>query len=96
MSEIAYPQCRVYGHKWDSVWVEFRTAVYVECLVCDNCETERLDYVKRRTGFIHARRYKYPSGYQVKGGVTKEARGKMHIAILDERTIETERKRARA
>ena len=93
MTEIIYPECRVYGHSWDSRWVEFRVAFYVECLVCDRCETERLDQVQRRTGFIYARRYKYPPQYQVKGGVTKEERGKMHIAILDERVIETERRK---
>lgn len=72
MIEERFQQCRAYGHRWDSVNVTFTPTVWIERLVCIDCDTERQDYIKKRTFETYVRRYKYPRGYQTKGGVKQD------------------------
>ena len=77
-----FAPCRVYGHDWDSVSVSFEPKFYIETLRCDVCGAERADRVSKWTGFIVSRSYRYPKGYQQKGGVTREEVGDMRLNIL--------------
>ena len=74
MSRIApqHQQCRAYGHRWESVDVTFTPTVWIEKLVCMDCDTVRLDHIRKRSFETYHRAYTYPRGYQIKGGVSTE------------------------
>lgn len=83
-----FSHCRVYGHRWDSIEVEFGTGVIYETLVCVHCSTKRTDRIKRRTGLISGRTYKYPAWYlrQGEGQFGTEERGKMRLVGFDQKS----------
>jgi hypothetical protein len=62
--------CRTFGHTWrlgpgEEQGVHF----YQFILVCEQCQTRRIDVINRRTGALGGhRRYEYPEGYQATGG----------------------------
>lgn len=61
----AFGTCRLLGHAWHPVpsdWVpQFGVPMTVRC---ERCDMERRDSCERGTGFVLARRYTYPLGYQ--------------------------------
>lgn len=62
-------QCRSYGHAWDSVTIEFLSSFWIDHLVCERCQTERRDHIRKNSGEVSRRQYKYPEGYRAGKGV---------------------------
>lgn len=74
MSRIAddHQRCRAYGHRWESIDVTFTPTIWIEKLMCIDCDTVRRDYIRKSTFETKNRTYIYPHGYQIKGGVSVE------------------------
>ena len=69
-----YLECRTYGHAWEEAEVLMeKKGFLVARLFCMRCHTSRVDLVRQRTGEVLKRKYKYPFGYLVKGGVQRAA-----------------------
>lgn len=64
-------ECRLYGHAWDTVTLDFQRHHWVEGLQCMRCGTYREDEIRRRTGEVIRRRYKYPRNYALKEKKTR-------------------------
>lgn len=92
MIEPQFAECRVYGHRWDSIQIAFDVTFYVETMKCDVCGAERYDFVNKSTGFTVTRQYKYPTGYQQKGGVPRAEIGDMRLQIMQERATKSRKK----
>ena len=75
-----YISCRIYGHQWESTEVEFEELIS-ETLVCEKCDAIRIDHIRRGSGTVVSRTYKYPKDYERKNlprfGV--EERGKLRV-----------------
>lgn len=80
-----HKQCRVYGHMWDSIYVDFTPAFYIETLKCERCGTERADTIMKGSGLVKGRQYKYTEGYQVPGNGTMDRydRGKLRLSLYE-------------
>ncbi|ANA85850.1 hypothetical protein PBI_WOES_79 [Gordonia phage Woes] len=79
----AHLRCRIYGHDWDAVGdIVFTTEGYWETLLCDRCGVRRTALIERGTGYVKRRRYNYPKGYQIKGGVTRQELGKIRLQVM--------------
>lgn len=69
--------CRDYGHGWEPIGgisiVDRRPLILTRTLRCAQCGTERTDRLRESADELvpAGRRYKYPAGYQVKGGMTR-------------------------
>lgn len=76
-----FAHCRVYGHRWDSVEVEFDARVIFETLICMDCSVKRTDKIERSSGLISSRSYKYPDGYLRKGAgqIGTQERGQLRL-----------------
>lgn len=65
LNAYAFGTCRLLGHSWHPVPSDW-TPLFGEPMTvrCERCDMERRDSVERGTGFVLARRYTYPTGYQ--------------------------------
>ena len=80
-----YVHCRIYGHNWDSLEIEFHPKFYLDFLECMNCGTKRTDRVTKGTGLVQTRGYKYPEDYTIKGNkFNKFDRGSLRVGLYDE------------
>ena len=78
--------CRVYGHQWDSIEIQFGRYI-TEVLVCNKCSAQRTDHIRRGTGTIVHRQYKYPVKYTRKnqGRLGAKERGQLRLYQFDDR-----------
>ncbi|QOP65415.1 hypothetical protein SEA_DIABLA_89 [Gordonia phage Diabla] len=77
-----HTRCRVNSHDYDTVGVSFNKHWILEELQCVRCGTQRITKLERRTGFVLGRRYRYPEGYQIPGGVSREQLGRFRVELL--------------
>jgi len=77
-----HAHCRIYSHDWDAVDdIVFTREGYWETLLCVRCGTQRRALIERGTGYVKSRGYKYPKGYQIKGGITRQQLGQVRLTL---------------
>lgn len=68
-----FSHCRILGHAWIFTRVWKSQGNWVQGRECTRCRTTREVVIQKGTGKILGSSYKYPNGYQVKGGVDRAA-----------------------
>lgn len=63
--------CRLYGHHWDSILVEYDRWSWWDHLECDRCGTRSRVEISKATGRTAKRSYTYPEGYLQKEKITR-------------------------
>ena len=75
-------RCRIKGHNWHTIGIEFSRECITETLECMDCITIRVADIDRGSGLILRSSYRYQSDYQVSGGVAQADRGLMRLRVL--------------
>lgn len=77
--------CRLYGHHWDSKWIEMDRLSFWDSMVCEECKAECVVQISRGTGKTLRRSYKYPAGYVQE---RKTTRAEVRRKVLGRRAVQ--------